>query len=59
MNETIKVAVMGAMRKQPDGNWQIDKAESVYADIPVSEIAELLIKGFGGVPVLDGEAVIN
>ena len=47
--DTISIPVNGNMRKLDSGEWVIDKENSVYADIPVREIAEFIKDGFNGV----------
>lgn len=52
MQETICVPIRAHYRIV-DGEVVRESAE--YADVPVDTIAELLIRGFGGVPVLKEE----
>lgn len=52
MQETIRIPIRAHYRII-DG--EVVKESAEYADIPVDTIAEMLIRAFGGVPVLINE----
>lgn len=52
MQETIRVPIRAHYRIIDS---KVVKESAEYADVPVDAIAELLIRGFGGVPVLIDE----